>query len=79
MLRLGGGVNHELSIVRKLLQPSGDVRGLILENRRRESGFGAEIGSSHLRDHLLETVQGEPNGAASVIDLRLSRFAWPVA
>ena len=58
VLRLGGGVNHELSIVPKLLQPSGDVRGLILENRRRDSRFGAEIGGRHLRDHLLETIRG---------------------
>ena len=40
VLRLGGSVNHELSIVSKLLQPSRDVRGLILENRRRDSRFG---------------------------------------
>ena len=42
-LRLGGGMNHELSIVAKLLQPAGDVCGLILDNRRRDSGFGAKI------------------------------------
>jgi hypothetical protein len=44
-LRLGGGMYDELAIIAKLLQPSGDVRGLILENRRRDSRFGAQIGS----------------------------------
>jgi hypothetical protein len=42
VLRLGGGMDHELSIVPKLLQPAGNVCRLILDYRRRDSRLGAE-------------------------------------
>ena len=41
MLCLGCGVNQKFMIIAKLLQPAGDVGGLILDNRVRDSGFGA--------------------------------------
>ena len=37
MLCLGGGMNHELPIIAKLFQPAGNVGGLILDDRRRDS------------------------------------------
>jgi hypothetical protein len=44
-------MNQKLAIVAKLLQPAGHVRGLILDDRVRDSSFRAEIGGSHFR-HL---------------------------
>ena len=58
VLRLGGGVNQKFAIVAKLLEPSGDVRGLILDNRVRDSGFRAKISGSHLRYQFFFGVDG---------------------
>jgi hypothetical protein len=49
MLGLGGSMDQKFSIVAKFLEPSGDVRGLIRDDRVRDSGFGAKVGCSHLR------------------------------
>ena len=56
MLRVGGGTNHELPIIAKLFQPAGNIGGLILDDRRRDSGLGAQIGGSHLCDQLFDAV-----------------------
>lgn len=37
MLRVGGGANHELPIIAKLFQSAGNVGGLIVDHRRRDS------------------------------------------
>ncbi len=55
-LRLGGRINHELTIIAKLLQPTLNVGRLILDDGGGDSGFGAEKGCSHLRDQLLDAV-----------------------
>ena len=57
VLRLGGGVDHELSIVPKLLQPTGDVCRLILDYGRRDSRLGAEVRRSHLGHQLFDAVR----------------------
>jgi hypothetical protein len=33
MLRVGGGTDHELAIIQKLLQPACDICGLIANDR----------------------------------------------
>src|SRR6266851_5901281 len=49
LLCLGGCVDQKLAIVAKLLQPAGDIRGLIGDDRVRDSGFSAKIGCSEFR------------------------------
>jgi len=51
-LRLGGRVNQKLAIIAKLFEPAGNVGGLILENRRRDSGFRTQIRGGHFRDEF---------------------------
>ncbi len=57
-LRLPGGVDDKLAVVAKLLEPSRDVRRLIVEHYRCDSGFGAKVSRSHLSDHFLKRVHG---------------------
>lgn len=57
-LCLGRRVDQKLAIIAKLLQPSGDVRGLILHDCVRDSGFGAKIVCSHLGDEFFFRVNG---------------------
>ena len=51
-------MNHKPAVVAKLLKPAGDVRGLIVDYRRRNSGFGAKVGASHFRDQFLFGIDG---------------------
>ena len=57
VLRLGGGVDHELSVVPKSLQPARNVCRLILDYRRRDSRLSAEVGRSHFSHELFDAVR----------------------
>ncbi len=56
-LRLGRRVNQKSAIIAKLLQPTIEVGGLILEDRVGDSGFGAKISRSHFGNEFLSTVR----------------------
>ena len=49
VLRLRGCVDQEPSIVAKLLEPAGHVRGLILDDCGCNACFRAKVGGSHFR------------------------------
>ena len=49
MLCLGYGVDRELAIIAELLQPSSDIRGLVVDDRVRDFGFSAKISCSEFR------------------------------
>lgn len=49
LLRLRGSLNQKLVVIMKLLQPASNVRGLILDDRVRDSSFGANVSGAHFR------------------------------
>ena len=55
-LRVACGVNHKAPIIAKLLQPAGDVRDLIVDDRRRYSRLGTKVSCSHFGDELLTAI-----------------------
>ena len=61
-LRLGGRMNHELTIIAKLFQPTLNVGCLVLDDGWGDSGFGAQKGSSHLCDQFFGAVHRRTKG-----------------
>lgn len=61
-MKIGGALclrscmNQQLAIVAKLLQPADHVRGLIIDDRVRDSSFRAEIGGPISAIKLLGAV-----------------------
>ena len=61
-LRLGRRMNYQFPIISNLLEPAGDVCRLILDHCRRDSGLGAQVSGSHLRDQLFDAVRRRSKG-----------------
>jgi hypothetical protein len=62
-----------------LLQPALNVRRFVVDKGGRYSGFRAQICADISAMISSKLYVAKPNGANSVIDLRLSRLGWPVA
>jgi hypothetical protein len=57
-LCLCSSLNHQLAIVAKLLQPSGNIRRLITNHRRRDSGFRTQKRRAQLANEFFTAVYG---------------------
>jgi hypothetical protein len=61
-LGLCGGDENHLAIIVQLLQPAGDIGGLVFNNGSRNSSLGAKISGPHFRAKFLSGIRCRPKG-----------------
>ena len=62
MLCLGGGMNQKLPIIAQLLEPAGHIGRLVLNDRRRDSGFGTQKRRRKFCYQFFATINGASKG-----------------
>lgn len=50
--------HHHSLVASEFCKPPLNIRGLVLKNRRRDAGFGAQISGRKFRHQLLERIRG---------------------
>ncbi len=76
-LCLGCCVNQKLALISKLGEPAGHIGRLVLNDRRRDSGFGTQKSRRKLCYQFFATVNGASKGRE--FGYPFSRKAFPMA